>query len=57
MSKQYPECPLYNHDNCKQFHNPKVCAVTRDDNNCLRERYKKSKKTNGSIGKNFSAKN
>jgi hypothetical protein len=49
MSKQYPECPLYNHDNCKQFHNPKVCAVIRNDNNCLRKRYKNSKETNRSI--------
>jgi hypothetical protein len=57
MSKKYPECPLYNHDNCKQFHNPKVCAVTRDDNNCLRERYKKSKITNESMGENDSPKN
>ncbi len=44
MSKQYPECPLYNHNNCKQFHNPKVCAIVRDDNNCLREPPKNRKK-------------
>jgi hypothetical protein len=47
MSDKYPECPLYNHNNCKQLHNPKVCAVIRDDNECLRERYKKHKKVKG----------
>jgi hypothetical protein len=53
MSKKYPECPLYNHDNCKQFHNSKVCAVIREDDTCLRERYKNTQKTNGKIGKSI----
>jgi hypothetical protein len=48
MSKQYPECPLYNHNNCKQFHNPKVCAIIRDDKCCLRDRPKNRKKANRS---------
>jgi hypothetical protein len=26
MSKKYPECPLYNHSNCKELDNPKVCV-------------------------------
>jgi hypothetical protein len=56
MSKQYPECPLYNHNNCKQFHNPKVCAIVKNDNECLRKRYKNSKKANGSIDLSSSAK-
>ncbi len=50
MSKKYPECPLYNHDNCSQFNNPKICAIVKNDNECLRERYKSRKKANGSIG-------
>ena len=54
MSKQYPECPLYNHNTCKQFHNPKVCAIIRNDNDCLRDRYKNRKKTNGRIGHSIS---
>jgi len=50
MSKKYPECPLYNHDNCKQLQNPKVCAIMRNDNSCLRDGPKNRKKTNGSMG-------
>ena len=56
MSRQYPECPLYNHNNCKQFHNPKVCAIVKNDNECLRKRYKNSKKANGSLDLSSSAK-
>jgi len=37
MSKKFPECPLYNHDNCKELHNPKLCAIVREDATCLRE--------------------
>jgi hypothetical protein len=36
MSKQYPECPLVNHENCKELHNRKVCAIVRKDKVCLR---------------------
>ncbi len=56
MSKQYPECPLYNHNNCKQFHNPKVCAIVKNDNDCLRERYKNRKKTSEHTVHSFSVK-
>jgi hypothetical protein len=31
MSKKYPECPLYNHANCKEIDNMKVCAIVRED--------------------------
>jgi len=31
MSSQYPECPLYNHVNCKERDNKKVCALVRKD--------------------------
>lgn len=44
MSKEYPECPVYNHDNCKEIDNPKLCALVRDDKKCLRELRKKAKK-------------
>jgi len=38
MSKTYPECPLYNHDNCKDLHNPKLCAIVRKDKACLKKK-------------------
>lgn len=38
MSKQYPECPLYNHATCKELHNPKICAIIRDDKFCSKKR-------------------
>ena len=38
MSKQYPECPLYKHDNCREFHNPKLCAVVKEDKICLKKK-------------------
>ncbi len=37
MSKQYPECPLYNHINCREIDNPKICALVREDKICLRK--------------------
>lgn len=37
MSKTYPECPLYNHNNCKELHNRKVCAIVREDKICLKK--------------------
>ncbi len=40
MSKQYPECPLYNHATCKELHNPKLCAIVREDNSCFKKRQK-----------------
>ena len=44
MSKQYPECPLYNHVNCREIDNQKVCALVREDKTCLRELSKSVKK-------------
>jgi len=40
MSKQYPECPLYNHATCKELHNPNMCAIIRDDKFCFKKRQK-----------------
>ncbi len=37
MSKKHSECPLYNHDNCREFYNPKLCAVVREDKTCLKK--------------------
>jgi hypothetical protein len=37
MSKQYPECPLSNHVNCKDLYSPKLCALARKDKKCLRK--------------------
>jgi len=37
MSKMYPECPLYNHDNCKDLHNQKLCAIVRKDKKCIKK--------------------
>jgi len=45
MSKQYSECPLFNHENCKELHNRKVCAIVRKDHVCLRNIPKGGKKT------------
>jgi hypothetical protein len=40
MSRQYPECPLYNHATCKELHNPKLCALVKADRVCLRKHVK-----------------
>ena len=45
MSQKYPECPLYNHSNCKDYEHPKLCAIVRKDKICLKKKQKsKSKK-------------
>jgi len=44
MSKQYPECPLANHANCKDLYNPKLCAMARKDKKCLKKNSKPRKK-------------
>ena len=46
MSKLHPECPLYKHDTCKEFINPKLCAVVREDKICLKKKQKKGTKEN-----------
>lgn len=43
MSKRFPECPLYNHSNCRDIHNSKICAVVRKDKICLRKHQKSRK--------------
>jgi hypothetical protein len=40
MSQKYPECPLYNHSNCKDYENPKLCAIVREDKICLKKKSK-----------------
>jgi hypothetical protein len=43
MSKQHPECPLYNHATCKELHNPKLCAIIREDKTCVKKQQKTKK--------------
>lgn len=38
MSEKHPECPLYNPLNCKEYHNPKLCAFARKDGECRKKR-------------------
>ena len=33
----YPECPLYKHDNCKDLHNQKLCAIVSKDKKCIKK--------------------
>ena len=40
MSQKYPECPLYNHSNCKDYDHPKLCAIVRKDKVCLKKKQK-----------------
>ena len=50
MSERHPECPLYSHDNCREIHNPKLCAIVREDKGCLKKKKdpkSKSKKKDG----------
>ncbi|SPD76199.1 conserved hypothetical protein [uncultured Desulfobacterium sp.] len=48
MSKQYPECPLYNHVNCKEYENPTLCAIVREDKICIKKIAKKPAKDKSS---------
>jgi hypothetical protein len=45
MSKKHPECPLYNHVTCKELHNPKLCAIIRQDKTCLKKQQKTKKQS------------
>ena len=38
MSKKYPECPLYNHSHCKDYDNPDLCAIIREDKVCVKKK-------------------
>jgi len=40
MSKKYPECPMYNHTHCKDYDNPKLCAIVREDKVCTKKQAK-----------------
>jgi len=54
MSKQYPECPLYNHATCKELHNPKLCAIIRDDKTCFKKQQKPKKETSNETSNEIS---
>jgi len=43
MSKQCPECPLYNHTNCREIDSRNICAIVREDKKCLKKLHKNSK--------------
>ena len=43
MSEKHPECPLYNPLNCKEYYNPKLCAFTRKDKQCLKKKKPKAR--------------
>ena len=45
MSKKYPECPLTYTDACKDWENPKICAIVRKDKVCFRKKPVRGKKT------------
>jgi hypothetical protein len=45
MSEKQPECPLYNPLNCKEYHNPKLCAFVREDRVCRKKKKTASAKT------------
>ncbi len=47
MSKRYPECPLFNHDSCRELHNKNVCAIIRKDKTCHKKLHKNVKKAKG----------
>ncbi len=44
MSKEYPECPLYNHSSCRDIDNPKICAIIRKDKICIKKRAEREPK-------------
>jgi len=44
MSKKYPECPVYNHSNCRELDKPDVCAIVREDKKCLKKLKKSGSK-------------
>ena len=38
MSRKHPECPMYNHDNWREFYSPKIFAVVKEDKICLKKK-------------------
>jgi len=44
MSEKQPECPLYNPLNCKEYHNPKLCAFVRNDAVCRKKKKNRAAK-------------
>jgi hypothetical protein len=45
MSAKYPDCPLFDHRNCRDCENPNICAIVREDRCCLKSRLTAAKKT------------
>ena len=44
MSKQYPECPMYSHNNCKELHNPNSVLLYVKIKNVLRNYISRQRK-------------
>ena len=44
MSKKYPECPLSNHNSCKELYNPKLCALVKENKECIKKLHKNAKR-------------
>ncbi len=38
MSARQPDCPLHNPYNCKEYNNPRLCALVRADKTCRKKR-------------------
>lgn len=38
MPEKSPECPMYKPDNCREMLNPKICAIVREDKECLKKK-------------------
>ena len=50
MSKKHPECPMYNHDNCREIHSPKLCAIVKEDKICHRKKGNPKGKSKKKVG-------
>ena len=44
MSKAEPDCPLYNHNSCGKLYHPQLCALAREDKQCMKRHQKPRKK-------------
>lgn len=50
MSEKHPECPLYNPLNCKEYHNPRLCAFVRKDSTCMKKAKTRTSKAKPKAG-------
>ncbi len=38
MPVEYPKCPLYNPNSCREMLNPKICEIVWEDKICLKKK-------------------